>query len=72
LVWSQILGSLSTVKSVFADDEAISLGLKKFVLKLVTPAVERIGWESSANDDFLTGQVRALLTITAGLNGHEK
>lgn len=72
LVWSQILGSISTVKSVFADDGTISLGLKNFVLKLVTPAVERIGWDSSAKDDFLTGQVRALLIITAGLNGHEK
>ncbi|KAH6723326.1 aminopeptidase-like protein [Leptodontidium sp. MPI-SDFR-AT-0119] len=71
LVWSQILGSLATVKSVFADDEAVTLGLKKFVLKLVTPAVERIGWESSG-DDFLTGQLRALLVITAGLNGHEE
>ncbi|KAG4436463.1 hypothetical protein IFR05_008048 [Cadophora sp. M221] len=71
LVWSQILGSLATVKSVFAGDVAVTTGLKKFVLKLVTPAVERTGWESSG-DDFLTGQLRALLVITAGLNGHEK
>ncbi|KAL2070703.1 hypothetical protein VTL71DRAFT_13729 [Oculimacula yallundae] len=71
LVWSQILGSLDTVQSVFADDEAVTVGLKKFVLKLVTPAVERVGWESSG-DDFLTGQLRARLILTAGMNGHEK
>lgn len=72
LVWSQILGSLATVKSVFADDTAVSEGLRKFTLKLITPAVENIGWASSSNDDFLTTQMRALLLITAGLNGHEK
>ncbi|CZT45553.1 related to (AAP1)-alanine/arginine aminopeptidase [Rhynchosporium secalis] len=71
LVWSQILGSLATIKSVFADDEAVTAGLNRFVLKLVTPAVERIGWESSG-DDFLTGQLRARLIMTAGMNGHEK
>ena len=72
LVWSQILGSLATVKSVFAEDNAISEGLKKFTLKLITPAVEKIGWNSSPNDDFLTTQLRGLLLITAGLGGHEQ
>ncbi|KAF4628180.1 hypothetical protein G7Y89_g9972 [Cudoniella acicularis] len=72
LVWSQILGSLGTVKSVFSENAAVSNGLKKFTLKLVTPAVEKIGWESSSSDDFLTSQLRSLLILTAGLNGHEK
>jgi len=72
LVWSQILGSLATVKSVFAEHAEISEGLKKFTLKLISPAVEKIGWDSSPADDFLTSQLRALLILTAGLNGHEK
>lgn len=72
LVWSQVLSSLATVKSVFAENEEISEGLKKFTLKLITPAVEKIGWESSPKDDFLTTQLRALLILTAGLSGHEK
>ncbi|KAI6708974.1 hypothetical protein JHW43_008509 [Diplocarpon mali] len=71
LVWSQILSSISTVKSVFADDEAILKGLKKFTLKLITPAVEKIGWEAASEEDLLTGQLRALLILTAGLNGHD-
>lgn len=71
LVWSQILGSLRTVKSVFAENEEISEGLKKFTLKLITPAVEKIGWAASPDDDFLTTQMRALLISTAGLNGYE-
>ncbi|KAH8820428.1 aminopeptidase-like protein [Xylogone sp. PMI_703] len=72
LVWSIILSSLSNVKSVFGEDEAITNGLKKFILYLIGPAVERIGWESGANEDFLTTQLRALLILTAGLNGHEQ
>ncbi|RDL38483.1 Metalloproteases (Zincins), catalytic [Venustampulla echinocandica] len=71
LVWSQVLSSLGTVKSVFAENEEISEGLKKFALTLITPAVEKIGWEPSPNEDYLTGQLRTLLILTAGLNGHE-
>jgi len=72
LVWSQILGSLATVKSVFSDSAAVSEGLKKFTLKWIGPAVETIGWELSADDDFLMSQLRSLLILTAGMNGHEK
>ncbi|EKD21015.1 uncharacterized protein L3040_004632 [Drepanopeziza brunnea f. sp. 'multigermtubi'] len=72
LVWSQILSSISTVKAIFAEDEAISEGLKKFTLKLISPAVENIGWETASGEDLLTSQLRALLILTAGLNGHEK
>lgn len=72
LVWSQILGSLGTVKSVFSDDAVILEGLKRFILKLVSPAVQRIGWEPLANEDFLTSQLRSLLISTAGHNGHQE
>ncbi|KAG0648183.1 Aminopeptidase [Hyphodiscus hymeniophilus] len=72
LVWSQILGSLDTVKSVFSDDEAIATGLRKFTLELTSPAVKRIGWDSSPDDDFLTSQLRSLLLMSAGLNGHKE
>ena len=72
LVWSQILGSLGTVKSVFSEDTEIAEGLKKFTLKLIGDAVTKIGWETSPNDDFLTTQLRSLLIITAGLNDHEE
>lgn len=44
LVWSQILGSLATVKSIFSENQAVVDGLKRFILSLITPAVERIGW----------------------------
>jgi hypothetical protein len=72
LVWSQVLSALGTVKSVFSEHSEVSESLKKFTLKLISPAVEKIGWESFPSDDFLTSQLRALLILTAGLSGHEK
>jgi hypothetical protein len=72
LVWSQILNSLGTVKSIFSDNEEISEGLKRFTLKLITPAVEKIGIEQKPGDDFLASQLRSLLVLSAGLSGHEK
>lgn len=45
--------------------------MKKFALKLLTPATDKIGWEFAANEDLLTGQLRALLIANAGLAGHK-
>lgn len=72
LVWQQIISSLATVKSIFADDVAVSDGLKAFTIKLISTAVKKIGWEFSEKEDFLTGQLRALLISTAGSNGHTR
>jgi hypothetical protein len=72
LVWSSILGSLGTVKSVFSGDAAITDALKRFTVRLISPAVEKIGWESSPTDDFLTSQLRAALILSAGINGHQE
>ena len=70
LVWSQITNSLGTVKSIFSEDFAISNALKVFTLKLINPAVHKLGWEGQANEDLLTSQLRSLLILTAGVNGH--
>lgn len=70
-VWAQISTSLSRVRAVFATDDKISAGLKKFTLKLVTPAAESIGWEFAKDEDWLTGQKRKLLLGMAANAGHE-
>ncbi|KAI4227779.1 MAG: hypothetical protein L6R36_002132 [Xanthoria steineri] len=69
-VWSQMIVSLSNIRSVFADNEVVANGLKEFTLKLVSPATDNIGWDPKANEDYLTGQLRALLISTAGGAGH--
>ncbi|KAH8593339.1 peptidase family M1-domain-containing protein [Bisporella sp. PMI_857] len=71
LVWSQIINSLATVKSVFSENAQISEGLQNFTAKLIGPAVKKIGWEPSTGDDLLTTQLRAQLITTAGINGQK-
>ncbi|KAI9041713.1 M1 family metallopeptidase [Aspergillus affinis] len=72
LVWSQISSSLANLRSVFAQNELALKGLKRFTLELVSPAVERIGWEFGPNEDYLTVQFRKLLIGMAGVAGHER
>ncbi|KAL8735688.1 MAG: hypothetical protein Q9181_002751 [Wetmoreana brouardii] len=69
-VWTQMIASLSNIRSVFAENKAVAEGLRGFMLRLVSPATENIGWDSKANEDFLTGQLRSLLIGTAGSAGH--
>jgi aminopeptidase N len=71
LVWSQISSSLSKVRAVFSTNKAVYAGLEKFTLKLVSPAAESIGWEFSAHEDYLTGQLRKLLLGVAAGAGHQ-
>ncbi|OKL57372.1 hypothetical protein UA08_07691 [Talaromyces atroroseus] len=71
LVWSQISTSLANLQTVFAGNETVATALKSFKLKLVTPAVETIGWEFPPGEDYLTGQLRKLLIAMAGNAGHE-
>ncbi|KAF4556752.1 ERAP1-like C-terminal domain-containing protein [Elsinoe fawcettii] len=71
LVWSEILAALGNIRSIFADDEAVSNGLRAFTLKLVSSATDKIGWTFEPKEDYLTGQLRALLISSAGLAGHE-
>ena len=70
-VWSQIVVSLTKIRSIFASNEVVSEGLKAFTLRLVKSATEKIGWDFKPDEDYLTGQLRALLIGTAGLAGHE-
>ncbi|MCJ1249998.1 hypothetical protein MMC30_007224 [Trapelia coarctata] len=70
-VWAQVIKSLNNVRSIFAGNSTIEAGLKKFVLQLVTPATEKIGWEFAPGEDNLTSRLRSLLLSTAGGAGHE-
>ncbi|KZF20641.1 putative aminopeptidase [Xylona heveae TC161] len=71
LVWAQVISALANVRSIFSDNEQVSKGLKNFTLQLISPATEAICWEFTPNEDFLTGQLRALLISSAGGAGHQ-
>lgn len=70
-VWAQVTKSLNNVQSIFVGNSTVEAGLKKFVLQLVTPATERIGWEVESKEDILNSRLRSLLISTAGGAGHE-
>jgi aminopeptidase N len=71
LVWSQILANIGNVRSVFSGSDDISEALRKYHLKLITPAVEKVGWEFKDGESFLVGQLRASLILSAGVVGHQ-
>ncbi len=71
LVWTEIISSLGTVRSIFSSDQQVAEGLRRFTVKLATAATEKIGWTFEPNEDYLTAQLRASLIRTAGLAGHE-
>lgn len=71
-MWQQILTALANVRSVFSDIDDISAGLKKFQLKLVSPAAEKLLGDVPEGEDLLKVQLRALLLAQAGAAGHEK
>ncbi|KAL8952644.1 MAG: hypothetical protein Q9222_001450 [Ikaeria aurantiellina] len=56
--------------AVFAENGPVADGLKDFTLKLVSKATEKIGWDYTEKEDYLTGQLRALLISTAGSAEH--
>ncbi|KAI9795929.1 MAG: hypothetical protein M1833_006577 [Piccolia ochrophora] len=71
LVWSQIVASLASLRSVFAENEKVAKGLKTFTLQLVSPITEKMGWDFDPKEDYLTGQLRSLLIGAAGGAGHQ-
>ncbi|ANB13452.1 Ape2p [Sugiyamaella lignohabitans] len=69
-VWSEILQRLATLRSVFAlHSKEVTSGLVKFTEHLITPTLNRLGWEFSKDDDFLTVRLRALIILAGGTVG---
>ncbi|KAL8944929.1 MAG: hypothetical protein Q9216_000090 [Gyalolechia sp. 2 TL-2023] len=71
-VWAQLVASLVNIRSIFAGNQAVVDGLSQFTLKLVSSATEKIGWDFRPGEDYLTGQLRALLIGAAGGAGHTR
>jgi aminopeptidase N len=70
LVWSGILDTVGSVKSVFGEDDTIRQGLNKFVLKLIDSKVKEIGWDFPEGEDYLNGILRKTLIGNAVACGH--
>lgn len=70
LVWTQVLDTLSSVKSVFCEDAALRGGLDCFALKLVGAKVAELGWDFADGEGYLTGLLRKQLIGFAVASGH--
>ncbi|KHN94795.1 Peptidase M1, alanine aminopeptidase/leukotriene A4 hydrolase [Metarhizium album ARSEF 1941] len=70
LVWSQVLDSIGSVKSVFNEDKEIKKGLENFALKLISDKVKEVGWDAAENEEYLTTMLRKRLIYTAVASGH--
>lgn len=68
-VWLQINSTFGSILSIFGDDK-VGPALRKFGLKLVSNAIEKIGWES-AGESYLQSNLRPLLISTAARCDHE-
>ncbi|ETS77466.1 hypothetical protein PFICI_11340 [Pestalotiopsis fici W106-1] len=72
IVWETALDSVSFVKAVFGDDEAINTGLENFTLKLINHTIEKVGWEEGPDEGFLTSLLRKKILLTAAANNHSE
>lgn len=71
-VWQEIIKQLRNLRSVFAETSPdIDELIRKFMLKLISPAVERAGWIPTPGEDYQTSGLRALLLSAAGSVSHE-
>ncbi|KAG8413539.1 hypothetical protein J3459_015283 [Metarhizium acridum] len=70
LVWTQVLDSIGSVKSVFNEDKEIKKGVENFALKLISDKVKEIGWDAAENEEYLTTMLRKRIIGVAVASGH--
>lgn len=70
-VWAQISASLGKVRQVFSSNREIKEALRNYAEKLVSPAVEKVGWDYPTGEDYLQVQLRKLLISMAAHAGHQ-
>ncbi|MGB7861687.1 MAG: M1 family aminopeptidase, partial [Acidimicrobiia bacterium] len=69
-IWSVITGGLAVLEHHVLDDEARP-GFENFVLNLVGPALQRLGWEPDKADTDLDRKLRGDLISTLGNLGED-
>lgn len=67
-VWTIISGSLSYLERVVQESERELLA--SFTRSLMSPALERLGWQPAADESELTGQLRSILVSALGSVGN--
>ncbi|MEA1903202.1 MAG: M1 family aminopeptidase [Actinomycetota bacterium] len=70
-IWSVIIGGLGLIEHHALSDE-VRTEFEAFVRELVTPALERLGWEVSESDSDLDRRLRGSLIATLGNLGNDE
>ncbi len=64
-VWGTLAMSIGEARKLIEGDEALEDRLNALIQKLVTPLVEKLGWEDSADDDAGALRLRGLIISMA-------
>ncbi|KAG5979182.1 hypothetical protein E4U55_005468 [Claviceps digitariae] len=72
LVWTQVLDSIASVKSVFSEDKDIKKGLEAFTLKLIAKKASEVSWEAAPEEGYLDTILRKNILGTAVSIGHSE
>lgn len=70
LVWNYLQTALANLLSIFASNKEIYASLKNYILRLVSRAVDDIGWDFKEGEDYLRIRLRQIIISLAGRAGH--
>jgi len=70
-VWADLLGNLGTISSVWSVDPQVSDKLSAFTRQLLTPIVQKLGWEPKSTDSDLAKMLRPLVLRQMAANGDQ-
>ncbi|PFH56944.1 hypothetical protein XA68_15744 [Ophiocordyceps unilateralis] len=65
LVWTQVLDSVASVRSVFCGDAELRRGLDELTRLLIDDKVREVGWDSPADEGYLASILRKKLLGSA-------
>ncbi|VIO88592.1 Peptidase family M1 containing protein [Brugia malayi] len=72
-VWSSLDSGISELSNVLSHyDPVIRSKFNKFIIKILTPVADRLGWEAKPNEDSQIALLRALILGRLGRCDHEE
>uniref|UniRef100_A0A1I8EA56 Puromycin-sensitive aminopeptidase n=1 Tax=Wuchereria bancrofti TaxID=6293 RepID=A0A1I8EA56_WUCBA len=72
-VWSSLDSGISELSNVLSHyDPVIRSEFNKFIIKILTPVADRLGWEAKPNEDSQIALLRALILGRLGRCDHEE
>ncbi|RDA84820.1 hypothetical protein CP532_3164 [Ophiocordyceps camponoti-leonardi (nom. inval.)] len=72
LVWTQLLDSLGSLRSIFGGDAELRRGINEFERQLIGGMVQKVGWEAAPEEGYLDGMVRKYLIVAAIDSQHKE